>query len=136
MQDQAVPVDGDHVEARARTGCDELQVIGSQAPQLCAFSRIDGTECASESWCRSQFYLDENDRLSVLTDEVNLSSGKTNVLLHDRVAALCQELCRFFLAGSPLCAVTRPQYFRIPIRFARRARAKNRCGDARTGHVL
>jgi len=79
MQRDAFAVNCNDVKASARCGRKELQVICGKPAQARAFARMDAGDRASEGACRAQLNFDEHDLLAVLTDEVDLSSGKANV---------------------------------------------------------
>jgi len=79
MQRDAVAVDGDDVEPRARIGRVELKIIRRQTPQSRLLARMNAGDRASEGACRAQLHFDEHDLIVVLTDEVDLSSGKPHV---------------------------------------------------------
>lgn len=88
MQNYAPAVHGYDVESIGRVWCYELHVIGSEPAKGAAFSCIHSRKRTSVGAAPARFDFDEHDRVSVLTDQVDLAAGKAHVPAYDAVARL------------------------------------------------
>lgn len=104
MEPQAVPIDAQDVEPRPRMGRVKLQIIGRNFAQAAAFARVDGAQRRAVVAAAAGLDLDENNRRTVGSDDVDFAARAAQIARHDAIAERAQVCGRGILGvASEAC---------------------------------